>query len=607
MNDWPRSGDPGRGGLPPGGQVPSGRRPDPRRQPPPRQGGSAGDPRRRDPYPRNPQPRSDLDRGRAGRYDDRPRPSDDRPRTSRPSASRGRPVPPASTASKTLWLRVGRAALAIASAVTLIAVGLSWNETKGISTANVIDQNAQNVTGDQNILLVGLDNRTDAQGNPLPQSLLDQLHAGDQTDGGDNTDTMILIHIPAGGGKAAAFSIPRDSYVQLAGGFGTHKINSAYTYAEVAAQRSLRAQGVTGADLAVQADAAGAQNAIHTVQNLTGLTINHFASVNLAGFFSISQAVGGVPVCLKAAVRDSYSGANFPAGQQTIQGAQALAFVRQRHGLPLGDLDRIRRQQAFMASMAHTLLSAGVLTNPSKLTSLINAVKQSITIDQGWDIFSFAQEMESMTGGQIQFNTIPIITESYPTKSDGDAVEVNPTQVQQFISSAIQAQGGGGSSTAAAPPPNSTANSNSGGGSNNGGNAKVTAEVLNGSGKTGLASKVLNVLTGKGFTAGGTGNTSSRTSSVVEYGSGASSSAQQVAAALGGLTTQSASSLPAGAVRVLLGTNYNGPTSNTAGGATGSGSGGSSSTSGGGSQQTSSSAPSGATPTITADGVTCVD
>jgi LCP family protein required for cell wall assembly len=498
-----------------------------------------------------------------------------------------------------MWFRIGRIVLAIASALTLLITGLSWNKVdNGITQADVIDPNAQTDTGDQNILLVGLDNRTDAQGNPLPQSLLDQLHAGDQSDGGDNTDTIILIHIPAGGGKAVAFSIPRDSYVQLAGGYGMHKINSAYTYAEVAAQKSLKAQGVTGPPLAVQSDAAGAQNAIHTVQNLTGLTINHFASVNLAGFYSISNAIGGVPVCLKAAVHDSYSGANFPAGPQTIQGAQALAFVRQRHGLALGDLDRIRRQQAFMASMAHTVLSAGVLTSPSKLSNLIDAIQSAITIDKGWNIFSFAQQMQSMSGGDIQFNTIPIITETYPTKSDGDAVEVNPTQVQQFVASSIAAQGGGASSTTAAPPPSSANNT----ASTSGNNAKITAEVLNGSGKTGLASKVLNVLTGKGFTGGGTGNTAARTTSVVEYGTGGSANAQAIAAALGGLTTESASSIPAGSVRVLLGTKYDGPTSDTGGS-----SGGGSSSSSSGSSPTSGSAPSGATPAISADGVTCVD
>jgi len=553
----------------------------------------------RNPYPRNPQARSERDgysearNAQVGPGQGRPPRGPGGPRGN----TAGRPEP-VSRSNRTKWLRAGKVALAFASVLVLGITGYSWQQANGLTSVNVIDPGAQNnPAGEQNILLVGLDNRTDAQGNPLPQSLLDQLHAGSSSDGGDNTDTMIVIHIPAGGGKATAFSIPRDSYVQIAGGYGMHKINSAYTYGQNAATRTLSGQGVSGAQLAVQADAAGAQNAIKTVENFTGLTITHFASVNLAGFYAISNAIGGVQVCLKAAVNDSYSGAHFPAGVQTIQGAQALAFVRQRHGLLLGDIDRIRRQQAFMASMAKTVLSAGVLTDPTKLTNLINAVKQSITIDQGWDVFSFAQQMENMSGGALQFQTIPIVTETYPTPSDGDAVEVNPQQVQQFISAIIQAQNGTPASTPAAPPANSsTSKANTGPN-----NANVTAEVLNGSGQSGLAAKVLSVLTGQGFKAGGTGNTSSRTSSVVEYGSGGSAGAQQVASALGGLTTQSLSSLSAGSVRVLLGTSYNGPTS-----ASGSSSGGTAST---GSPQTttSSSAPAGATPPITANGVTCVD
>ena len=224
-----------------------------------------------------------------------------------------------------------------------------------------------------------------------------------------------------------------------------------------------------------------------------------------------------------------------------------------------------------MASMAHTVLSAGVLTDTSKLSNLIDAIKQSVTIDQGWDIFSFAQQMQSMTGGNIQFQTIPIVTETYPTKSDGDAVEVNPTQVQQFVASTIRRR-------AAAPPrqrprrrPLRPTNASSGGSANN---AKVTAEVLNGSGKTGLASKVLNVLTGKGFKAGGTGNTAAAHHVRRRVRLGRLGGRPAVAAALGGLTTESSSSLPAGAVRVLIGTKYNGPTSDTAassGGSTSSG------------------------------------
>jgi len=233
--------------------------------------------------------------------------------------------------------------LAVAmSAVVLVACGLGWWQLGGQGTANVIAPTAAAaaaaVGGEQNILVVGLDSRADAQGNPLPQQVLDQLHAGSSSDGGDNTDTMIIIHIPTGGGKATGFSIPRDSYVQLAEGYGAHKINSAYTYGQNAARTTLTTQGVSGPTLAVQSAAGGARTAIATVSALTGLAITHYAAVNLAGFYAISQAVGGVSVCLNTSVGDSYSGAHFPAGPQTVQGSEALAFVRQRHGLPGGDL-----------------------------------------------------------------------------------------------------------------------------------------------------------------------------------------------------------------------------------------------------------------------------
>jgi LCP family protein required for cell wall assembly len=339
--------------------------------------------------------------------------------------------------------------------------------TTSIQTADVIAPEAKAPSGpqaqtvEQNILMVGLDARTDAQGNPLPQSLLDMLHAGSSSDGGDTTDTMIVVHIPTGGAAATAISIPRDSYVQIAGGYGMHKINSAYTYGKQAALKTLGAKGVTGADLATLSDAAGAKTTIETVQLLTGLTINHFAAVNLAGFYSLSNAVGGVPVCLNTAVKDSYSGANFKAGQQTVSGAQALAFVRQRHGLLNGDLDRIARQQAFLSSMAKTVLGAGTLTSPAKLSNLISAVETAVVIDQGWDILSFAQQMKGLSSGAIQFGTVPIQSITYWTPYDGDAVKVDPTQIRAFVSGLT----GNGATTAgnAAPTTSSgTATSKSG-------------------------------------------------------------------------------------------------------------------------------------------------
>lgn len=469
--------------------------------------------------------------------------------------------------------------VALVSLLVLTGTWLGWSQvqrlTSGLSTADVIDPGATGTAGEQNILLVGLDTRTDAQGNPLPEDLLNQLHAGEASDGGNNTDTMILIHIPAGGTNAVAFSIPRDSYVQLAGGYGKHKINAAYTYAQVAAENRLRTQGVSGAELNVEAAQAGAKNAIQTVQQLTGLTVNHFASVNLVGFYDISEAIGGVPVCLAAPVHDTYSGANFPAGEQTISGAQALAFVRQRHGLPNGDLDRIRRQQAFMASMAHTVLSAGTLTSPTKLGNLIGAVKKSVTLDQGWDVFSFAQQLQSMSSGKIQFQTIPVGNVDLKT-SDGDAVQVDPAQVKAFVQQAI---GGPAPSTVA---PTTAVQASAG----------VVVDVQNASGVGGLAGRVSQQLGGFGFTTGAVTNVTSRHTTVVDYATGERTEAEQVARFLGsGVLAVADSALHSGHIRVYLGTDYAGPgiepTTTTSASA--------------------SSVAAPATPAITAGGTNCVN
>ncbi|WP_370965884.1 LCP family protein [Amycolatopsis sp. cg9] len=345
----------------------------------------------------------------------------------------------------------GRVAIGVVSTLVLAATGYAWTQLSkldaGIVTADVIPPSAQIdeedvVPGEplevaQNILLVGIDARTDAYGNPLPQNVLDALHAGSGDDGGDTTDTMIVVHIPAGGAAATAISIPRDSYVDIAGGYGKHKINSAYSRGKNASMSGLRAEGLSGAQLEVAANAAGAKTAIQTVEKFTGLTINHYAAINLAGFDALSQAVGGVEVCLKAPVHDSYSGADFAAGPQTLSGAQALAFVRQRHGLANGDLDRIARQQAFLSGMAKKVLNAGTFTDVSKLNSLVSAVQGAVVLDKGWDVLSFAQQLRGMTSGAIAFATIPVQSLSLQTPSDGDAVKVDPAQVQQFVRTAI--------------------------------------------------------------------------------------------------------------------------------------------------------------------------
>ncbi|MBP2471255.1 LCP family protein required for cell wall assembly [Crossiella equi] len=345
--------------------------------------------------------------------------------------------------TRRLLTGAGKAGLALVSVAALTATAAGWytyqRAAQDLATDNVItDEAGQPVLPkppgtDTNILLVGVDSRTDAQGRPLSREVLDALQAG-EAGGEQNTDTMMLVHVPADPTKKAfAVSLPRDSYVDIAGGFGKHKLNSAYARAKVAAAKTARGQGKDNATVEKESVTAGRKNLITTVAKLTGLTVDHYAEINLYGFSEITKAVGGIPVCLNKPVRDDFSGANFPAGQQVLEGVDALKFVRQRHGLPAGDLDRVRRQQAFLAGLANRVLSAGTLTDPGKVQGLVDALTRSVVLDQGWDLLGFAAQVQGLTGGRIQFQTIPTLRANLATPGDGVAVEVDPAKVKAFV------------------------------------------------------------------------------------------------------------------------------------------------------------------------------
>jgi LCP family protein required for cell wall assembly len=352
---------------------------------------------------------------------------------------------------------LGRSVIALAAAAVLAVTGYNWSVLRqldqGIARTDVFNTAVAPtggaagaapvlpppLTSDVNILLVGMDSRTDPHGNPLPADELAMLHAGPDT-GELDTDTMILLHIPAGGQQAVAVSFPRDSFVQLAGGFGEHRLNSAFAYAHNAKAGELRAQGVTDSrQIELQADTAGRKNLIATIEQLIGnaVTINRYAEINLAGFYDMSRAVGGVRVCLKNATNDTYTGASFPAGVQTISGVQALNFVRQRHGLAAGDLDRIARQQVFLAGLADKMLSTGTLTSPSKIKALTTALQNSVTLSSGWDITNFAAQMQGLSSGAIQFHTIP--TGPNIVVGGADVTSISQSDVQNFVAQLVSA------------------------------------------------------------------------------------------------------------------------------------------------------------------------
>ncbi|SDX15902.1 transcriptional attenuator, LytR family [Saccharopolyspora shandongensis] len=438
------------------------------------------------------------------------------------------------------WRAGARTAIAFVSAVAFIATGFAWvtfgRLQEGLSTSDVTS--GAGPDGAIDVLLVGLDGRTDAQGNPLPEEVLRELRTGDS--GSSLTDTLILLHIPEDRSRAVAYSLPRDSYVSIPDGFGRHKINSAYGRGKAEARKELQAQGVTDpAELERRSNDAGRKLLVRTVEQLTGMSIDHYAEVNLLGFYQLTEAIGGVEVCLNAAVDDPYSGARFPAGRQTISGGDALAFVRQRHGLPRSDFDRVQRQQAFMASLARQVLSAGTLANPAKLADMFDSVQQSVVIDQGWDLLAFAQQMQGLAGGNITFDTIPVEDPEYDTPSDGQAVKVDPRKVQltiQRLNAGLPAE---------PPRPKSLDTS--------------IVDVLNGSGVSGLASRVQDELDSEEIPVGDIGNIAAAAASRVLYTPGNDEAARFVAEHLGGLPVQADPKLHSGRIQVLLGADYEGP------------------------------------------------
>src|SRR5436190_5359871 len=354
-------------------------------------------------------------------------------------------VRPGSPAS--VWGVAGKAGYAlscVAAALVLAVSGFSYffvSDVSAIGGSHAINSGPS--IGAQNILLMGLESRTDWNGNILPNDILRALHAGSRQGiengvGGNATNTLIVIHIPAGGKKAVAFSIPRDDWVnfpQTYDGQTQGKIDQAYGDAMAEKQSQLYQSDpkMPKNQIAFQGNEAGRAAAVATVEMLTGVHIDHFAEINLDGFYELARVLGGVQVCLKNPVPlDTYSGFYAKkAGYQHLNAKMALAFVRQRHGLLNGDLDRTHRQQAFLDSVMQQLRTEGVPGDLGKINSLLSVAKQYVITDSGSNLLDFATQIRSLTSGNLSFNTLPI--ESYITIANQSANQVNVPYIQQLV------------------------------------------------------------------------------------------------------------------------------------------------------------------------------
>ncbi len=182
---------------------------------------------------------------------------------------------------------------------------------------------------------------------------------------------MILLHLPTGGGKPTLVSFPRDTYVQVPS-FTNRRVQVSPAHPA----KLNEAYSIGGAALLTQ-----------LIGQLTGLRLDHYVQVDFGGFRKIVDALGGLTVCVRTKRHDHDSGDNLSAGTHpNVAGDQALAFVRDRKGLPGGDLDRIKDQQYFLAQVLQKVLSAGTLTDPARLNRFLSAVAIDVTVDQDFGL-----------------------------------------------------------------------------------------------------------------------------------------------------------------------------------------------------------------------------
>jgi LCP family protein required for cell wall assembly len=241
-----------------------------------------------------------------------------------------------------------------------------------------------------NWLIVGSDSR-----EGLTREQRRELNLGNPP--GRRTDTIILLH-RAESGSPTLVSLPRDSYVPIPG-HGRNKLNAAYAFG--------------GPALLVQ-----------TVEQVTGVHIDHYAEVGFGGFVGMTDAVGGVEMCPKRDIRDRKSGLRVQQGCQEMDGPTALAYVRARYFDPKGDLGRVQRQQEFLGAVFDRAASPATLLNPVRLFSLGNAATTALTIDDGdgpVSLLSFGLTMRAVAGGGGKRVTVPVADSNYSTPA-GSAV-----------------------------------------------------------------------------------------------------------------------------------------------------------------------------------------
>ncbi|MTK33059.1 LytR family transcriptional regulator, partial [Nocardia seriolae] len=270
--------------------------------------------------------------------------------------------------------------------------------------------------------------------------------------------------------------------------------------------------------------------------------------------FQLAHALHPITVSIYADTSDSYSGANFKKGKHQIDAAQAMAFVRQRRDpdQPLfTDLDRTRRQQAFIVSLLRQLQDSGTLSSPSKLRSLLDIAKQNTAIDKNLDPLAFVQRASALFDDGVSLFTLPV--KDFGTDDAGESINIVDTDEIRTIVRNLLSPGDSEATPTTAPTPSATAIPGATG---------VVLNVVNSSGQNGLAAEVETALVTRGFTRGATSTGAPRDTTVLTYGAGAESAATALASRLG-LTATKSTALDDQTVKLTLGTDArSGPIAN---------------------------------------------
>ena len=351
---------------------------------------------------------------------------------------------------------------------------------------------------------------------------------------GARSDTVILLHLPTGGGKPTLVSFPRDTYVQVPSFTDRRgqvspahpaKLNEAYS--------------IGGPALLTQ-----------LIEQLTGLRLDHYVQVDFGGFRKIVDALGGLTVCVRTNRHDRDSGDNLSAGTHAnVTGDQALAFVRDRKGLPGGDLDRIKDQQYFLGQVLHKVLSAGTLTDPARLNSFLSAVVTDVTVDQDFGLSqmtTLGSRLRHLDPAHATFATLPILSSSATRLVHGlhvDVVLLDPMRAAALFTG-LRAPGTSTATPSTAPgsadtqpltvPPSA-----------------ITLEVRNATSTPGLAARTARALRRHGYTVTATGTAPRVDHTTVRYRSDELAAARTVAAALPGTQLVADPNLTVGVLLVL--------------------------------------------------------